>query len=285
MNEQNLEYLKKSLDYLGFGNRLNDLLESAIRRETTKFSLGISQRYTPVELKKDPSVGVDYVNYKLNFSKSKESDMYFLNEYEVTLRKYNDPSLRQHTFDLERDHRMTANQAYKLLAGYALQKEIYSKNGEAGDERSPEKIKVWFKLQQDLTDAFGRHPLKQFYPQYNFDLKETLEKYPLKKLSPLEKDGALKQMSYGNPVQLSMNVDKRTVPVWVAANPKLKTLDVFDEKMQQISEELIFPEKAQERKAQRESGRNATPDQSPDQQERMPWEQDPEMKNNTEISR
>jgi len=37
MNENNVEYLKKTLENLGFGTKLNEVLETAIRREMPTF--------------------------------------------------------------------------------------------------------------------------------------------------------------------------------------------------------------------------------------------------------
>ncbi|WP_316738480.1 hypothetical protein [Pedobacter aquatilis] len=271
MNEQNLEYLKKSLDYLGFGTRLNDILESAIRKEIPKFTLGVTQRFTPIEFKADPAKGTDFMNYQLNFNKAKENDTYFLNDYQVALKRYNDPNLRRHTFDLERDHRITAYQAYKLLSGYALQKEIYAKSSGEKTEAQPEKIKIWLKLQQDITDAYGNHPLNRFYPEYQFNLEKAMDKYPLANLNAAEKEKAMEQMSHGTPALLAMTVEKRIIPVYVSANPKIKALDVFSEKMLPIRDELIFPDKDYSKKNSPQQKAESAAEAA---NERMPWEQD-----------
>lgn len=128
MNEQNLEYLKKSLDYLGFGTKLNDVLESAISREIPAFTLGVNQSYTSSQAKKGPAIGSDQLRVMLNFNRSKQSDMYFLNDYEVTLLKAGSALPIKQVFDLERDNRITALQAYKLLSGNSLERDVYSKS-------------------------------------------------------------------------------------------------------------------------------------------------------------
>lgn len=91
MIENNLEYLKKTLDGLGFGSKLNDVLENAIRREMPAFSLGISSERRPLDAKDLNAARTDHLAFKINFNRSKDSDMYFLNNYEVTLRKANNP--------------------------------------------------------------------------------------------------------------------------------------------------------------------------------------------------
>ncbi|QPH38682.1 hypothetical protein [Pedobacter endophyticus] len=245
MNEQNLEYLKKSLDYLGFGTKLNDVLESAISREIPAFTLGVNQSYTSAQAKKGPTIGSDQMRVMLNFNRSKQSDMYFLNDYEVTLVKAGSALPVKQVFDLERDNRITAMQAYKLLSGNSLERDVYAKteNGEA-----PEKKKVWFKLSLDVQDAYGNHPLKKFYPEFNFDLSDSIDKYPFKGLTELEKEGMMRVLRNGNLAQAEMLIGKKTVPVFVTANPQFKGLDVYDKNMAIIRQNEIFPKKAEENK-------------------------------------
>ena len=55
-------------------------------------------------------------------------------------------------------------------------------NSAEPDAKRSEKIKAWFKLQLDVTDAYGNHPLKLLRPEYGYDLERVLEKYPIKAL-------------------------------------------------------------------------------------------------------
>jgi hypothetical protein len=61
----------------------------------------------------------------MNFNRQKDGDAYFLNTIDVTLHKTGESVPRQQTFDIERDQRITALQAYKLLSGLSLEKDIY----------------------------------------------------------------------------------------------------------------------------------------------------------------
>jgi len=272
MNEQNLEYLKKSLDYLGFGTKLNDVLESAISREIPAFTLGVTQNYTPAQARKGPAVGSDQMRVMLNFNRSKQSDMYFLNDYEVTLLKAGSTLPIKQVFDLERDNRITALQAYKLLSGNSLERDVYSKseNGEA-----TEKKKVWFKLSLDVQDAYGNHPLKKFYPEFKFDLSESIDKYPFKGLTELEKEGLMRVLRNGNLAQADMLIGKKSVQVFITANPQFKGLDVYDKSMSIIRQDEIFPKKAEENKVGASEGKEATSEKEIDAgktEDRFPWE-------------
>jgi hypothetical protein len=264
MNEQNLAYLQKSLDYLGFGSKLNDVLAQAIRREIPEFSLGISQSYLYAGGKK-PAAEADHIKFKLNFSRSKQTDMYFLNDYEVTLSKAGQATPMRQVFDMERDNRITASQAYKLLSGNALEKDVYVK---ADQGESAEKKKVWFKLNLDIVDAYGNHPLKRFYPEFKFNLSETIDKYPFKGLGEQDKDTMMKLIRNGNLASAELILNKKATSVLVTANPQFKGLDVFDKNLSLIRQDEIFPEIAKDK------GNATTKDISTEStNDRFPWEQ------------
>ncbi|KQS36147.1 hypothetical protein [Pedobacter sp. Leaf194] len=238
MNESNLEYLKKSLDYLGFGTRLNEVLESPIRRELPKFSLGISQHYSPPGFRGMPSGVKDHMRFELNFSKSNESDMFFLNSYQAVLSKYDGAVPVTQVFDLERDHRMTALQAYRLLSGFSFEKEISLKT--AGENSQPEKRPVWLKLNLGVTDSYGNHPLHHFYPEYNFDLEKSLEKYPFYLAGEDRKEKLIKELKNGGLSELEMMMDGKPLSVFVSAEPQFKTLNIYSRDMTRISDAQIF---------------------------------------------
>lgn len=272
MNDQNLEYLKKSLDYLGFGTKLNDVLESAISREIPAFTLGVNQSYTSSQSKKGTTQGSDQMRFMLNFNRSKQSDMYFLNDYEVTLLKAGSVQPIKQVFDLERDNRITALQAYKLLSGNSLERDVYTKSE---NSESTEKKKVWFKLNLDIQDAYGNHPLKKFYPEFKFDLSDAIDKYPFKGLTELEKDGMMKMLRSGNMVQADMLVGKKSVSVFITANPQYKGLDVFDRNMVAIRQDEIFPKVEKEKSIETSEEQTASKNRgitTSNTEERFPWE-------------
>lgn len=280
MNENNLEYLKKTLDGLGFGTKLNDVLESAIRRELPKFSLGISNTRRPLDSTKMDDPQTDYLTFTLNFNRSKESDMYFLNDYTVLLKQKDDYNTKAQTFDLERDYRITAFQAHKLLSGLSFEKDVYLRGkAEPGQlpPRAQEKTPLWFRLNLDITNAYGNHPLRTFRPEYGYDLRKALGGYPLKGLDTPDKLGAaLKTMRNGNYYHGELTLGKKTVPVAIAANPQMKTIDIYDKNMVEIRDEVIFPEKAKAKEAERQQA--ADQDRAPShtaQQTEQPWEQQP----------
>lgn len=248
-NEKNLEYLQKLQTSLGFGEKLNAVLESAISRELPKFTLGISNLLRPLESKDVNAPKTDYIQYGLNFNKQKDGDAYFLNTIDVTLHKTGESVPREQTFDIERDHRITALQAYKLLSGQSLEKDIYVRpQGAEADAKKSEKIKAWFKLQLDVKDAYGNHPLKVLRPEYGYQFENGVTKYPLKGLDKeATKSEALQAMRNGNYWQTELTMGKKIIPVLVAANPVMKSFDIYDKNMKEVRDEEIWPEKASAR--------------------------------------
>jgi len=268
MNEQNLDYLKKSLDYLGFDNALNDVLQSAISRELPLFSLGLSQSYKPNNTAKSTAKPADHLSFQLNFNRSKTTDMYFLNTYEVTLARDGKPPVKQ-VFDYDKDSRITALQAYRLLSGNAIEKNVMSK---AEEGEIAEKKKVWFKLNLDVLDAQGNHPLRKFYPEYQFDLSAAIDKYPFKGLDEQKKEDMLRSLKMGARAKGIMLVNNRDVPVEVTANPQFRGLEVFDKNNVAMRQSDLLPELKTNTEMKDELGISETEEISTEEgEERFMW--------------
>jgi len=231
MEENNLEYLKKTLDYLGFGTRLNEVLTSAVYRELTHFSLGINQSYIPSESQPGTEAKSDLAHFQLHFNRSAQSENYFLDRFVLTLQRYDNSPARIQEFSLERHHRMSALQAYKLLCGQSLQKEITVKSSSS---QIAEKQQVWFKLDGSVRDENGNRPLLRFYPGYGYDLEQTFLKYPFANLDAQQQSSAIKALRFGNLIQLPIDHAGAIEQVFTRANPQHKVLDLFTLDMKPI---------------------------------------------------
>lgn len=127
--------------------------------------------------------------------------------------------------------------------------------------------------------TYGNHPLKKFYPEFNFDLSQSIDKYPFRGLNELAKEGMMRVLRNGNLAQAEMIIGKKTVPVLITANPQFKGLDVYDKSMSIIRQDEIFPKKDQElkdagmegKKTEIESNINAA-----NVEDRFPWENERE---------
>ena len=76
MNEQNFEYLKDNIKYMGFGEGLNQQLENNLKQGKEEFNLNFK-----TEVNKKP------FEAELHFRKSDNTDMYFFNSYKLPCRK------------------------------------------------------------------------------------------------------------------------------------------------------------------------------------------------------
>ena len=121
MENNNLEYIKKNLKFLGFGISLNAALEAKVSERAEQFKLGVSADFSAIQ--KDGILGKDKVNYELNFSKPAKTEYYFLNSFKVTLN-----GQLENTFPFGRGNDVTAKEAYNLLRGASILKKAILTN-------------------------------------------------------------------------------------------------------------------------------------------------------------
>ncbi len=126
MNQQNLNYLKENLKYMGFGESLYPVLEKNIQQRFPEFVLKLH-----LDMNRKP------FDVDLHFRKSDNSDMYFFNSYSASLQRSNGEKVEQ-TFYLNKGKGVTAKEAYNLLEGRAVYKELTTKAGES--------YKAWLQL-------------------------------------------------------------------------------------------------------------------------------------------
>src|SRR5690554_4835292 len=124
MNKSNVEYLQRSLKYLGFGTALNEVLEKKLAEGKGKFAIATSAQFDNKHSLKNKEYPKDTINYELHFSKSKKSDNYFLNNYAVTLEKGGTNEALRQTFYLNKGNDITAKEAYNLLSGRSISKTV-----------------------------------------------------------------------------------------------------------------------------------------------------------------
>jgi len=241
MDTNNFEYLKKSLDFLGFGTHLNKVLEEGIAKQSPSFSIGFNQRYIPSEFKSNPTQGVDQMHFELRFNKSKTSEVYFLNAMDAKLIRYDNPVAIQKRFEMDNHNRISALQSYKLLCGQSFQKDIFVQDLDDLDGNKSKRIPVWHKLDLKVTDKDGEHPMKFFFPEYGFDLALTLDRYPILDMQDTEKrESVIKALRFGNLISLKMEVEGKTIPVYLSADPEFKCLNVYNEHMHPLGNEQLF---------------------------------------------
>lgn len=232
MNVKNVEFLKESLKYLGFGDNMNANLEKQINEQPAEFKLGFAGEFNKNGVQ-------DVVNYSLDFKKSDQSDMYFFNRYQATLKNDNPDLEKTQTFYITKNTGITAKEAYNLLSGRAVNKDLNNKEGQP--------FNAWLQLDFQEKDKNDNFKVKQFHSGYGYDLDMIVAKYPIKEqLDAGEKEKLFKSLEKGNLTQVTFAKEGREEKMYVTANPQYKTLDVFNSKMEKQFQGVEKKEKESE---------------------------------------
>ncbi len=220
MNEQNVKYLKDNIKYLGFGEKLYPEMQSNMEQGLPEFRLKTQSEFNK-----------DKIEAALHFKKSDTSDMYFLNRYDATLEKSNGEKLSQ-PFYLNKGNGVTIKEAYNLLHGRAVNKDLTNKEGE--------KYNAWMQLDLKNKNACGNYDVKQFHKNYGYDLEQSLAKFPIKELANGEqKDALIKSLQKGNIQSATFQNNGGEQKMYVEANPQLKTVNIYDNNMKLQQHETL----------------------------------------------
>jgi hypothetical protein len=218
MNDKNFEYLKDNIKYMGFGEKQNDALEQHLNEGKESFQM----KFT-AEVNKKPFEAV------LQFRKSDNSDMYFFNSYQASLKRNNNEKVDQ-TFYLTKGKGVTAKEAYNLLEGRAVFKELSNKAGEP--------YKAWIQLDFDNKDKNNHNEVKQYHENYGYDLKAAVAKFSVSEMDGGEKEKALMHsLQKGNIQSVTIGVNGESQKMFIEANPQYKTINLYDGQMKRLGQE------------------------------------------------
>jgi hypothetical protein len=229
MNEKNLEYLSKQIKFTGFGEEHQSELKDKMGKQLPEFTIFHQAAF-----------GNDNATAALQFKKSNEQDMYFFNNYNLTLKngQQSDP-LKQTFYVNNKDSNITLKEAYNLMSGRAIQKELTPKEGE--------KYKAWLQLDFKDTDKNGNYKMKQFHQNYGYDLAETLAKHPIKELAdPQDKQRLIESLQRGNRQSVTINIDGQDKKVFIEATPQFKSLNFYDNNQQRLKTDRLYETNAPE---------------------------------------
>lgn len=219
MNEKNVEYLKDQLKYTGFGDAMENALVESIQKGNPEFKLDHEIKY-----------GADTVLTSLNFKKSEQSDMYFFNSYDMNIQKEGRPVEFSQTFYINRDNNITAKEAYNLMEGRAVNKDLKNKE----DDLYNSWVKIDFK---NDADEKGNFKLNHYHQNYGYDLEASLAKHPIKELDTLKyKDDLISSLKKGNIQSVTFVIGGEERKQFVEANPHFKTVNVYDSAMRRIND-------------------------------------------------
>jgi len=253
MNNENADYLKERLFFLGFGDKLNEELERKMRAGEERFKLPITAEFTKADKK-------DLVEYSLDFSKSKQNDMYFLNSYRATLANAEPEKEKSQTFYINKGKGMTAKEAYNMLDGRAVHKELTNREGES--------YKAWLLLTGKADDN-GNQKVQQYHSAWGYNVEKSLHKHPIKELKDATGTAELvKSMEKGNLQPVTFSKDGKEEKMYIEANPKDRTVNVYNEKMQKQFQG-VKEHKGQSEGKEKDSGQEASQNTKKDKKENV----------------
>jgi hypothetical protein len=218
MNENNLAYLEKQLTNLGFGDHMNAEMKKHIESERSEFNVQHTFNYGGKDMLVD-----------LAFKRGEQNEMYFFNSFRATMK--DDPNLSQ-TFRLNKGNSITSKEAFNLLQGRAVYKHgLENKEGE--------KYNAWVQLDvkgdKDLNQNFK---MERYHDNYGYDLQKSLGQLILKPMNEKETEDLHKSLLKGNVQSVTFLKDGEEVKGFIQANPKDKTIEIYDGHMKPLSKEV-----------------------------------------------
>lgn len=216
MNQKNFEYLRDQVKYTGFGESLESALKENMQKQTPQFQLTHSARF-----------GNDELSATLHFKRSEQTDMYFFNRYQVSWTPEQAKDKMEQTFYINKEGSITLKEAYNLMNGRAVNKDLAGKEGQL--------YNAWLQMDFKEADRHGNYPLKQYHQNYGFDLEKELAKHPVKELTN-EQDKArlMESLQKGNRQAVTFVKEGGEQRGFLEANPRFKTLNVYDSSMQRV---------------------------------------------------
>jgi hypothetical protein len=239
MNQKNFDYLKDQVKFTGFGDTLENELRDKMRKEAPEFQLYQNTKF-----------GNDVATATLHFKKSEQSEMYFFNKYDLTLKLENYPDMLKQTFFINKGNNITLKEAYNLMSGRAVNKDLTNKEGQV--------YNAWVQMDFKETDKNGNYQLKHYHQNYGFDLTKELAKHPIKELgSEQDKARLMESLQRGNRQAVTFIKEGGEQRMFIEANPRFKSLNIYDSSMQRVhsqsQKERNAPEQSVKQETKKES--------------------------------
>jgi len=213
MNTENIGFLLNSLKYLGFQDKpgICDRLEEEIANEPLEFQLTTEAFF-------EETCKMETILY---FVRSDRSDLYFFSRYEAWLHYPDDPEKdRKQTFFISKGRGVTFKEAFNLLQGRAVNKNLTSKEGE--------KYNAWLQLNFEEKDTNNNYKVKQFHEHYGYELEKVLEKYPIRELDlPQLRQSLLRSLKRGNLHAVTLKKARKIERMLIEASPQYKSINLY----------------------------------------------------------
>lgn len=243
MNEENLAFNQKSVQYLGFDQKTADEVTDKIKQGQPEFQVNTRHEHFN-----------NSMDFTLHFKKSTETEMYFFNKYQATLTNGKPEEDRSQTFYIKNGHGFTAKEAFNQLEGRAVYKELRNKEGQP--------YTAWSKLELDKEkNASNNYPVRTFSAGWGYDLEKSVSRFPVQELNDQEQKAALlKSLQKGNQQQVTIDKDGKPEKFYLEAVPALRTINIYDSRRKEVKRETLLKPELKIKKDKKE-------EQSQDQQQ------------------
>lgn len=213
MKKDNLTFLQENLRYLGFGEALplNEQLVQEVGKGEKEFQLMTEAHF-------DEWTKLEAVLY---FKKGGEQDMYFFTKYTAVLLYNDSPEHNKvHTFYIYKGSGVTLKEAYNLLQGRAVNKDLTDSDGE--------KYNAWIQLDFKEKTPGNNYRVRQFRVQYGYDLEKVLNTYPIRELQMEElRLSLIRSLKKGNLHPVTFTKTNKIEQMYIEACPQFKTLSLY----------------------------------------------------------
>ena len=216
MNQKNFDYLKDQVKFTGFGDALENELKEKMQKQTSEFQISHTAKF-----------GKDTADATLHFKKSDHSDMYFFNRYNLSLKQEQSADVVDQTFYINKGNNITLKEAYNLLSGRSINKDLINKEGQV--------YNAWMQMNFKETDATGNYKMKNYHQNYGYDLEKVLAGHPIKELTnEQDKTRLIDSLNKGNRQSATFMEKGNEQKHFIEANPKFKSINVYDGNMQRV---------------------------------------------------
>lgn len=224
-------YNKKQFMRLG----MNEFYDDEIKKQLKLGAIDVFLRM-PKEFEGN-AVQVD-----VYLKKQQDSERYDIKKFELELQKAWQENKINHMFYIGepkkihtdegsvtyRQNRYTLKEAYNLLSGRPVHKQLVSKEGRP--------FEAWVKLDLKSKLANGNHETNFFTDKYGFNLEKTLKEYPVKELDNSKYTVSLiESLQRGNLQSVTFKQkDGTEEKLFISPNIKMGALNVYDENKKQV---------------------------------------------------
>jgi hypothetical protein len=223
MNNDNLSFIRQSIRYLGFGEAMthNEQLELEMQKGVKEFQLKTAACFDEWST----------IQATLYFRRADNYDMYYFNKYDAFLMYEGDPKRnRMQTFYISKGKGVTLKEAFNLLQGRAVYKNLIDPDGL--------EYNAWLQLSfSERTPNNTNYKIRHFGERYGYDLEKALANYPIRELEDDHmKQNLLYSLRKGNIHPVTFTKSNKVEKMYIEACPEYKMITIHSELTRMIQQ-------------------------------------------------